>query len=301
MRITIAGANGFIGTYLSTYLKNQGHDLTLLVRKPYDSPHRLLLWNPYVGEIDASAIDGQDVVINLAGKNVAAERWSERVKREIIKSRTLATELIGHTFAKAARPPGIFLNASAIGIYGHRRPEEVVTEESPPGTGFLAQSCITCERSSQKIEELGVRVLKMRIGIVLAEKGGALKRMLPFFKLGLGGKLGSGDQIMSWIALPEIGPIVQHIMATREISGPVNVTTPQPVSNSEFTRTLGRALHRPALFSVPAFALYLAFGQMAGEALLGGAHIIPQKLIDTGYSFRHPELSEVLATTVAKK
>ncbi len=295
MRITIAGANGFLGRYLCDYFAQRSYDLTLLVRNRFESPYKQLQWNPATGEIDKVAIDGQNVVINLAGKNIAAERWNDRVKSEIIESRVSATELIGKTIAEAAIKPSLLLNASAVGVYGHRDAAETITEQSPPGSGFMADSCLHCEAAAQIAVAVGIRVVKLRIGIVLAKEGGALARMLPFFRLGLGGKIGSGNQMMSWIALEEIGPIIEHIIKTPSISGPVNLTAPTPVSNAEFTRTLGKVLHRPAFLPVPGFALKLAFGEMAEEALLGGAKVLPQKLLDSGYQFRYKELQPTLA------
>lgn len=301
MKITIAAANGFIGTFLSEYLSGLGHDISVLVRRPTKLPYHQFLWNPYVGEIDASAIEGQDVIINLAGKNVAAERWNDRVKREIIESRVLATELLGKTIAKVVAKPGLLLNASAVGIYGNRLPEEIITEDSPAGDGFMAESCAQWEQATSIAADTGIRVVKLRIGVVLAANGGALDRMLPFFRLGLGGKLGTGDQMMSWIALDEIGSIVDFIIKQPAITGAVNLTVPQPVTNSEFTHALGKALHRPALFPVPSFALKLAFGQIAEDVLLGGANIIPRKLLDNGYNFRHTDLTQTLGDILTKE
>lgn len=294
MRITITGANGFIGGYLADYLDQHGHDLTLLVRNRFESPYKQLLWNPDAGEIDRVAVDGQDVIINLAGKNVAKDRWNDRVKREIIDSRVEATELIGRTIEASSAKPSLLLNASAIGYYGNHRPADYITEASPAGAGFLAESCVKSEAAAKIAENTGVRVAMLRTGIVLAGNGGAIQRMLPFFRLGLGGKIGSGRQIMSWIALAEIGPIIEHIIETKSIHGPVNLTAPNPVSNTEFTRALGKALRRPAFFPVPGFALKLMFGEMAKEALLGGAKVIPRKLLDSGYKFRHTELLPTL-------
>lgn len=301
MKITIAAANGLIGSYLSSYLATKGHDISVLVRRPADLPHRQFLWNPYTGEIDLAAIDGHDVIINLAGKNVAEERWNDRVKREIVQSRNLATELIGKSIAKIAAKPRLFINASAVGYYGNRAPEEVITESSSVGTGFMASACAAWEDAARFAQDAGVRIALLRIGVVLAPNGGALDKMLPFFRLGLGGKIGSGNQMMSWIVLEEIGPIIEHIIAHQSMTGPVNLTTPHAVSNSEFTRLLGKALHRPAIFPVPAFALKLMFGQMAEEVLLGGANIAPKKLLDSGYRFRHTDLLQTFENILTKK
>ncbi|MGB5107273.1 MAG: TIGR01777 family oxidoreductase [Candidatus Zixiibacteriota bacterium] len=300
MRITITGANGFIGSYLTDYLDQHGHDLTLLVRRRFDSPRKQLLWNPPAGEIDRVAVDGQDVIINLAGKNVAADRWNDRVKREIIDSRVVATELIGRTIEASSIKPSVLLNASAVGCYGSHRSSDYITEQTPAGPGFLAESCVKSEAATKIAEDAGVRVVTLRTGIVLDSDGGAVQRMLPFFRLGLGGKIGSGRQIMSWVALVEIGPIIEHILETQSIYGPVNLTAPNPVSNAEFTRALGKALHRPAILPVPGFVLKLLFGEMAEEALIGGAKVIPQKLLDSRYKFRHTELLPTLKAIFEK-
>lgn len=301
MKITIAAANGLIGSYLSSYLATKGHDISVLVRRPTDLPHRQFLWNPYTGEIDLAAVDGHDVIINLAGKNVAEERWNDRVKREIVQSRNLATELIGKSIAKVAVKPRLFINASAVGYYGNRAPEELITESSSVGTGFMASACAAWEDATRFAQDAGVRIALLRIGVVLAPNGGALDKMLPFFRLGLGGKIGSGNQMMSWIVLEEIGPIIEHIIAHQSMTGPVNLTTPHAVTNSEFTRLLGKALHRPAIFPVPAFALKLMFGQMAEEVLLGGANIAPKKLLESGYRFRHTDLLQTFENILTKK
>lgn len=301
MKITIAAANGFIGTYLSAYLTALGYDVSVLVRRSTSLPYRQFLWNPYVGEIDLAAIDGQEVIINLAGKNVADERWNDRVKREIVQSRNLATELIGKSIAKAAAKPQLLINASAIGYYGNRAPDEILTESSSLGTGFMASVCASWEDATRLAQEAGARVVCLRIGVVLAANGGALDKMLPFFRLGLGGRIGSGNQMMSWIALDEIGPIIEHLIGHQSIKGPVNLTTPQAVTNSNFTRLLGKALHRPVIFPVPAFALKLAFGHMAEDVLLGGANVAPKKLLDSGYRFRNSDLLQTFESIFAKK
>lgn len=295
MKITIAAANGLIGTYLSDYLAGEGHEVIHLVRRSSQSHYCQLLWNPYVGQIDATAIDGQDMVINLAGKNVASDRWSESVKKEITQSRVLSTELIARAIARSSRPPGLLLNASAVGYYGIRPPTELVTEESSSGSGFMADTCAQWEQATKPAEDAGVRVAKLRLGVVLSQHGGALKLMLPIFRLGLGGRLASGRQLMSWIALAELGPIVKHIIKTPSLSGGINLTSPNPVSNAEFTKSLAQALNRPAVFSVPAFALKIAVGEMASEALLGGIGAIPKKLTDSGYRFLYPDLAPTLA------
>ncbi len=300
MKITIAGANGLIGNCLSDFLAHNGHEVIQLVRNPSESRYRQLRWNPYVGEIDASAVDGQDVIVNLAGKNVAAERWTDRVKKAIVQSRVQSTELIAQAMARVANRPKLLINASAVGYYGNRPATEVLIEESSPGCGFMAESCVRWENATKAAEVTGARVVRLRIGVVLAQKGGALERMLPFFRLGLGGRIASGKQMMSWIALEDIGPIIAHIIESPRLSGGVNITSPNPVSNAAFTGALAKALHRPAIFPVPAIALKIAFGEMAGEVLIGGANVIPRKLLDSGYRFRCSEIESTLSTLLMK-
>jgi uncharacterized protein (TIGR01777 family) len=299
MRITIVGANGLIGSYLSKYLAQRGHEITQVSRGLIESPFRQLRWNPDVGEIDPAAIDGQEVVINLAGKNIASDRWNERVKKEIVRSRVLSTELVAKAVAQAATAPRLLINASATGYYGNRPASEIINEESQSGTGFMSECCELWERATAAAEKSGVRVAKLRTGVVLSRKGGALERMVPFFKLGLGGRIGAGTQVMSWISLEETGPIVEHIIRDQTLRGGINLTAPNPASYSEFADALGRVLHRPTMFPVPAFVLRVALGEMADELLLGGANVVPRKLIESGYRFEFPELLPSLSSLLS--
>lgn len=298
MRIAITGANGLIGAHLTQHFARSGHELTLILRQSISTIHHQSIWNPFAGEITAADLEGQDVVINLAGKNVGAGRWTERIKREILSSRILSTELIAKTIAKCQSKPRLLINASAIGFYGNR-PGETLTEMSPPGRGFMAEACQKWEQASQAALAAGIRVVIPRIGVVLARTGGALDRMLPLFRSGLGGKLGSGKQIWSWIALPEIASAFDHIIATATLSDAVNLTTPNPVSNELFTELLAKAVRRPAFFAVPEFALKLAMGEMA-QVVLDSANVMPQRLLDSGYKFKYPGLPEALFAVLSE-
>ncbi len=298
MRIAITAANGMIGSALTHHFAEQGHELTLVVRRQVESIHTLSLWNPSTGEINAADLESQDVIINLAGRNVADRRWSPAFKQEIVSSRLLATELVVRTIKKLSCPPQLLLNASAIGIYGDR-PHEAVDEESAPGTGFMAESCVKWEAAANQAAQAIARVVCLRIGVVITRSGGVVQRLLPIFRLGLGGKLGNGQQVMSWIALAEIPLLVDHIVANTSLSGPLNLTSPNPVTNDAFTAALGKSLRRPAIFSVPPVALKLGVGEMATELLLTGANVQPQKLLGAGYKFRYPELDRVLTAELS--
>jgi uncharacterized protein (TIGR01777 family) len=298
MRIAITAANGMIGSALTQHFAEQGHELTLVVRRPVESIHTLSLWNPATGEINAADLEAQDVIINLAGRNVADRRWTPAFKQEIVSSRLLATELIVRTLKKLSQPPQLLLNASAIGVYGDR-PHEAVDEDSAPGTGFMAESCVKWEAAANEATGAIARVVCLRIGVVITRSGGVVQRLLPIFRLGLGGKLGNGQQVMSWIALAEIPLIIDHIIANTQLSGPFNLTSPNPVTNEAFTAAFGRTLRRPAIFSVPPFALKLGVGEMATDLLLTGASVQPRKLLGTGYTFRYSELDRVLTAELS--
>ncbi len=299
MKIAITAANGLIGSALTHEFAERGHELTLFVRQPFETIHRLSIWNPFVGRIDAADLEGTDVVINLAGKNVAAERWTERHKREIVDSRVQAAELISRTIAKLANKPRLLLQASAVGYYGHR-PDELLTESSSAGRGFMAQSCAQWEKSVTAAESAGVRVCTLRIGVVLAPNGGALARMLPIFKLGLGGRFGDGRTIMSWITLRDVVHAMQFLIDSDSVRGPVNLTAPQPVSNEEFTRSLGKILRRPTIMVVPDFALRLAVGEIATELLQVSQNALPKKLLDAGFKFEHDRIEPALRSVLVE-
>ncbi len=294
-RIGITGANGLIGSYLCDKLSGNDNELTLFVRNAFDSTHKLSLWQPYVGEIDPSAVDGLDLIIHLAGTNLASGRWTEKFKRELVESRVQSTELLCKTIARVDRKPELLISMSAVGFYGFHTPEKVIDESAPAGEGFLAELCRQWEAATESAENAGVRTIHLRTGIVLSRQGGVMDKMLPLFKTGLGGKLGDGEQIWPWVALAEIDSIIDFLFNEKSLSGPVNNCSPNPVSNAEFTETLGNVLGRPTLISVPAFAIKAAMGsEMAGETALKGARVVPRKLLDAGYQFRYPDLAGAL-------
>lgn len=295
MRIAITGASGLIGTALTEHLVRVGHEVTRVVRGDALAPDRpgVLRWDPAAGRIPTEALEGHDAIVHLAGASLAGRRWTRRYKREIRESRVRGTKLLAEAIGRMARPPRVLISASAVGYYGDR-PGEVVSEASLPGRGFLAQVCREWEASTAAAEQAGVRVVHSRFGVVLSARGGALARMLPVFRKGLGGPVGSGCQMISWIALDEVPHVFDHLLENEAAAGAVNVVAPGAVSNAEFSRTLAGVLGRPALLRVPAFLARLAFGEMADEVLLGGAAVRPDRLFCWGYRFRMPELRGAL-------
>ena len=276
----------------------EGHDIARLVRERSDasrSPGEVA-WSPREGTIDAAALEGADVVIHLAGENVAG-RWSAAKKQRIMSSRREGTRVLSEALARLQRKPRVLLSASAIGYFGDRGDEQL-TESSPPGDGFLAEVCKEWEAATQPAQQAGVRVCNLRFGLVISWRGGPLKMMLTPFKLGLGGRLGSGRQWMSWVHLDDVLGVMHHCIAREEVSGPVNVVSPQPVTNQQFTRTLGRVLGRPAVIPVPRFALRLAIGELADEGLLASERVLPRKLQASGYAFKHADLEGALRAEV---
>lgn len=292
MKIVIAGASGFIGQALVAGLESDGHEVRRLVRTAATGP-RTIPWNPAARELDATALHGVDVVVNLAGENIGAGRWTAGRRRGILQSRLSATGTLVDALARLDRPPTVLLSASAVGFYGDRGDVEL-DEAAPGGDGFLADVCRRWEDEAARAGALGVRVVRARFGVVLAVEGGALARMLPVFRLGLGGRLGSGRQWMSWISRDDAVAALRHLLGGG-VEGPVNLVAPAPVTNAEFTRCLAQALRRPAIFPVPAAALRLALGQMADEALLASTRAVPGRLRASGFAFRHPTLGAALA------
>ena len=290
-RILISGGSGLIGSSLVPTLESHGHEITRLVRRPTGNGNELE-WDP-MHEVSPELVSGFDAVIHLSGESVAG-RWTAEKKRRIRESRVVGTSNLSRALAKAERPPRTFICASAIGFYGNRG-DEVLTEESPPGTGFLPEVCREWEAATESDERVGIRTVNLRFGIVLSRHGGALKQMLLPFRLGLGGKIGSGRQWYSWIHIGDAVSAVVHILQEESFRGPINMTAPNPVKNAEFTKTLGSTLQRPAVFAVPTFAAKLAFGEFAEEGLLASARVIPRKLRDSGFEFRYPELRAALA------
>jgi len=294
MKIVIAGASGTVGSVLVPALRDAGHGVRRLVRCAAQAADEIT-WNPAAGEIDRAALEREavDAVINLAGENVAGGRWTERRREQILRSRVDATRTLVRAMQVMARKPAVFLSASATGFYGEGG-DTVLTEASPIGRGFLPEVCLAWETHAEGAARSGVRTVLLRFGVVLTRAGGALAKMLPLFRAGLGGRLGSGRQWMSWVGSDDVVGAVQHALADGRCTGPINVVAPGAVTNAEFTATLARVLKRPAVLPAPAWALRLAFGQMADEALLASARAAPVRLTETGYAFRHAGLETAL-------
>ncbi len=293
MRILIAGAGGLIGRRLVGRFSAAGHHVVRLVRPPRGPQRDELLWEPDADRIDPDAMRDVDAVVNLAGENIAQSRWTEDVKRRIASSRLRATDLLVRAIGAARPGPRVFLSASAIGFYGSRG-DELLTEESPPGDGFLADLCRQWETAALKAATHGCRVVCLRIGMVLDTAGGALAKMLPVFRWGLGGVLGDGKQYVSWITNDDVAAAIEWILNDDRMVGPVNLTAPHPVTNREFTSALAAALRRPAVFRVPRFALLFALGEMAEALLLRGARAAPQRLTEAGFRFGDEEVGAAL-------
>lgn len=297
MNITLTGATGFIGRRVVDRLLSEGHALTILTRRPRAGENpRYFACDLAAGEPPREALDGADAVIHLAGEPVA-QRWSEDVKRRIRASRIDGTRHVVGAIGKLERKPAVLISASAIGIYGDRG-DEILTEASPPGRDFLAALAMDWEREANRAREYGVRVVTLRIGIVLGRDGGALAKMLPAFRAGAGGRIGSGRQWVSWVHVDDAVSLIVFAISQQNLNGPVNVTAPNPVTNSVFTRALAHALRRPAVIPVPSLALKILFGEMA-EVLLGGARVVPQAALQAGYTFRFPELQPALENVLS--
>jgi uncharacterized protein (TIGR01777 family) len=289
-----------LGTALQTSMRADGAEIVQLVRR---APEQIgeLQWDPSgkSGFAEPEALEGLAAAIHLSGVNVAAHRWTAEYRREIAASRVDSTRALATALAGLRDPPPVLLVASATGIYGDRG-DEVLTEDSAPGSGFLAEVCRAWEAAAQPAIEAGIRVVHMRFGVVLAAGGGALGKLTPLFRLGLGGRLGSGRQWMSWIGLGDLTAAVGFILRAPAIGGAVNLTAPHPVTNAQFTRAMGRQLHRPALLPAPAFALRLALGAMADETLLSSARAMPSRLTDAGFRFAQPTIETALAAALKR-
>lgn len=293
MRIAITGASGLVGRALRQRLASDGHTVLRLVRGDVSDPATEVAWDPAGGTIDSRGIEGLDAFVHLAGESVAGGRWTEARKARIRDSRVLGTQTIAEALARLTSPPSVLVSASAIGIYGDRG-DRPLTEEDAPGTGFLADTARLWEGAAAPAAAAGIRTVFARFGIILSREGGALAKMVPPFKLGLGGRFGSGRQYWSWIALDDVVGAILHAVEQAHLEGPMNVTAPEPVTNAEFTRTLGRVLGRPTLFPLPAFAARLALGEMADEMLLASQRVFPTRLTTSGYSFAHVGLEGAL-------
>ena len=301
MRVTLTGATGRIGLSIVEALRARGDDVTVLTRSPERARPKLpegveaVAWDPQAGPAPAAALSGRDAVIHLAGEDVA-QRWSDDTKKEIRASREVGTRNLVEGIGQADPRPKALVSASASGLYGPHG-DEPVDEEQPPGEGFLADVVVAWEREARRAEELGVRVALMRTGVVLSPDAGALKKMLPPFKLGAGGPVAGGRQYMPWVHLDDVVGMYVAAATDERWSGPFNVVAPNAVTNKDFSKALGKALHRPAIAPVPGFALKLLYGEMS-EIVLTGVHMVPRRAQELGYAFRHPRVLEALEATV---
>jgi uncharacterized protein (TIGR01777 family) len=297
MIIAVTGASGLVGSALVSALEADGHLVRRLVRRDVQDGDREIRWDPAAGTIDAAELEGIDAVVHLAGENLAARRWNTSVKQEIRESRVRGTRLLAETLAALVNKPEVLVSASGVGYYGDRG-ADVVDESSPLGTGFLADVCRDWEAATEPARQSGIRVVNLRTGVVIAAQGGALAKMLFPFKLGLGGVIGSGRQYWSWIALDDLVSAIKLALENGALAGPVNAASPEPVTNREFTKTLGRALGRPTIFPMPAFAARLVLGEMADEMLLASTRVAPRVLLQAGFAFRFPRLETALRSAL---
>ena len=292
--IAVTGATGLIGTALVTQLRTRGHTVRRVLHSQRSAEPGDVVWSADMGPVPPSALEGADAVIHLAGEPVA-HRWTDDRKRAIRNSRVRSTELLADAVRAMRTKPAVFLSGSAIGYYGDRG-DDLLDESSVPGRGFLADVCVDWERAAAPIADAGVRVVMLRTGVVLSPNGGALGRLLPIFRLGGGGPIGSGRQWMSWISLTDHVRAMEHALHTESLHGPVNLVAPNPVTNADFATILGRVLSRPAIVPVPAFALELLYGEMARATLLAGQRVVPKALSAAGFAFETPTLEGALRT-----
>ena len=300
MKIAVTGATGLIGAALCERLRQEGNDVLVITRRENSSsPFPVVHWNPERGELDTRSLEGVDAVVHLAGETIA-ERWTPEKKERIRTSRVAGTRFLVDGLKRLSKRPSVLIGSSAVGFYGNRGDEEL-DEGSPPGTGFLPEICQAWEAEVARASELGMRAVRLRTGIVLSTKGGALAQMLLPFKLGLGGPVGSGRQWMSWIHIDDVVGGYHFALQHSDLSGAANLTAPQPVRNADFTRALGRALGRPAFLPAPGFALKLIFGEMAQDLLLDGQRVLPRRLESAGYQFQHTGVDDALADAVSSR
>ena len=302
MRVVVSGSSGLIGSALCRSLTADGHDVVRLVRRPAGSRasgDSEIQWDPTGRALPAGALEGSDAVVHLAGAGIGDHRWTDSYKAEIRDSRVCSTELLATAIAACTNGPRVMLSGSAVGYYGDTADREL-DESAPAGTDFLAEVCVAWETATAAAEVAGTRVAYLRTGIVLAKEGGALRKMLPLFKLGVGGKFGSGHQWQSWISLPDEVAAIRHLL-TADVRGPVNLTAPAPVTGREFARTLGKVLHRPALIPVPSFAPKLLLGgELVDGLLLSGQRALPRVLQNSGFAFQHETLEVALRAVLAR-
>lgn len=292
MRILVSGASGLLGTNLVSFLRAGGHTVVRLVRKPTRDADAIV-WNPENGVVPHELFEGFTAVVHLASSNIAAKRWTASRKKELFQSRCRDTWLLAHALARLKQPPAVFISASGVGYYGDQG-DRILTEESNPGTGFIADLCQQWERASEVLETRGTRVVHTRLGAVLSPAGGMLQRLLPLFRLGLGAVLGKGDQWLSWIGCDDAVDALYHVLMTEQLRGAVNLTAPQCITNRDFSLSLARACQRRLFLRLPPAVLSLAFGEISHEILLASTRVFPEKLIKSGFIFRAPEIDSAL-------
>ncbi len=298
MRILVTGASGLVGTQMCAFLSTGGHEISVLTRKPSKLPfYKEILWDPAHGILDAALLEGFDAVVHLAGENIAGQRWNDEFKERIKSSRVKSTMLLSQTLAKLDRPPEVLISASATGFYGDRG-DEVLTENSTPGRGFLADTCVAWEKSADAARDRGIRVVHPRISMVLSSAGGGLSKMMTPFQLGTGGAIGSGNQFWAWISLDDLVYAIHEMIQNHRFTGPINIASPVPPTNREFTHTLGGVLSRPTIVPAPAFAVKMMFGEMADALLLASARIVPQELVNEKFHYSYPDLKSALSHTM---
>lgn len=300
MRILVSGSHGLVGSALVPWLRKRGHHVVFLNRSRSATKAGEVYWDPTTGKIDLANAGDLDAVVHLAGENLAGGRWTTARKARIWSSRVPATRLLADTIVRLPTPPRVFVSASAIGYYGSRG-DEILNEESGRGEGFLADLCEAWEAAARQASSTTIRVVCLRFGVILSGRGGALAKMLPSFRLGVGGPLGSGRQYWSWITLHDTVSAIAHALEADGLFGPVNVVAPTPVQNLEFVKVLGQVLSRPTVLRVPAFVLRVVLGELANEALLASARVEPQQLLRTGFEFRHSELALGLKECLAEQ
>jgi uncharacterized protein len=298
VEVAITGASGLIGSALTRALRDDGHTVLSLIR-PASTGQRAgahaIRWDPVAGTIEADGLEGIDAVVHLAGAGIGDKRWSPARKREIRESRVRGTDLLARTLAGLSRPPAVFVSGSAVGFYGDRG-DEVLTEQSEPGADFLAEVVQAWEAAALPAADAGIRTVFLRNGVVLAAVGGMLPRLVTMFRLYVGGRLGSGRQWLSWVSIDDEVGVIRFLFDNADVSGPINVTGPAPITNAEFTKALGAALHRPTVVPVPAFGPRLVLGrEMADELLFVSQRAVPAALTAAGYRFAHPDVATALA------
>ena len=294
MKILISGATGLVGRHLVPFLKENNHEVFALVRQSPKN-EREIQWNSETGfsETELAKLENFDAVVHLAGAGIADERWTKERKRIIRESRIIGTRVLVDGLSKLENPPPVLVSASAVGYYGDRK-DDVLTENSPPGNDFLSGVCLEWEREAQRAANFASRVVRLRIGIVLSTEGGALKEMIQPFKMGVGGRVGKGNQFVSWIHMRDLIRVVQFALENKNLTDAVNATAPNPVKNSEFAQKLGEALHRPSLVSVPEFALRMMYGELADALLLSSARVLPEKLLINNFQFQFERIEDAL-------